>query len=57
MSLPGLDELSADEQQMLEETDRFARAELYPPAPRMDRDEWRARRPAGADERPLSGGR
>ena len=40
MTLPGLDELSADERQMLEETDRFARGELYPLAPRMDTDEW-----------------
>lgn len=40
MGLPGLDELDADEQQMLEETDRFARGELYPLAPRMDTEEW-----------------
>ncbi len=36
----GLDELSGDEQQMLAETDRFARGELYPLAPRMDEEEW-----------------
>jgi isovaleryl-CoA dehydrogenase len=33
-------ELTAEEQQILDETDRFARGELYPLAPRMDRDEW-----------------
>ena len=36
----GLDELSGDEQQMLKETDRFARGELYALAPRMDHEEW-----------------
>jgi isovaleryl-CoA dehydrogenase len=35
-----LDELSAEERQILTETDRFARHELYPLAPRMDADEW-----------------
>ena len=34
------DELTPEEQQILDETDRFARGELYPLAPRMDRDEW-----------------
>ena len=33
-------ELTAEERQILDETDRFARGELYPLAPRMDRDEW-----------------
>jgi isovaleryl-CoA dehydrogenase len=33
-------DLTAEEQQILEETDRFARGELYPLAARMDRDEW-----------------
>ena len=33
-------EFSAEEQQILDETDRFARGELYPLAARMDRDEW-----------------
>ena len=33
-------DLTAEEQQILEETDRFARGELYPLATRMDRDEW-----------------
>jgi len=33
-------EFSVEEQQILDETDRFARGELYPLAPRMDRDEW-----------------
>jgi isovaleryl-CoA dehydrogenase len=35
-----LDELSAEERQILTETDRFARHELYPLAPRMDTEEW-----------------
>jgi isovaleryl-CoA dehydrogenase len=38
--LTGGGELTVEEQQILEETDRFARGELYPLAPRMDRDEW-----------------
>ena len=33
-------DLTSDEQQILDETDRFARGELYPLAARMDRDEW-----------------
>jgi isovaleryl-CoA dehydrogenase len=33
-------ELSRQEQQILDETDRFARGELYPLAARMDREEW-----------------
>jgi isovaleryl-CoA dehydrogenase len=33
-------ELTREEQQILDETDRFARGELYPLAARMDRDEW-----------------
>jgi isovaleryl-CoA dehydrogenase len=33
-------EFSAEEQQILDETDRFARGELYPLASRMDHDEW-----------------
>jgi isovaleryl-CoA dehydrogenase len=33
-------DLSRDEQQILDETDRFARGELYPLAARMDDDEW-----------------
>jgi len=33
-------ELSPEEQQILDETDRFARGELHPLAARMDRDEW-----------------
>jgi isovaleryl-CoA dehydrogenase len=33
-------ELTSEEQQILDETDRYARGELYPLAPRMDRDEW-----------------
>jgi isovaleryl-CoA dehydrogenase len=36
----GLDELSVDERQMLEETDRFACGQLYPLAARMDTEEW-----------------
>ncbi len=32
--------LSADEQEVLAQADRFARQELYPLAPRMDNDEW-----------------
>ena len=32
--------LSADEQQILDQADHFARQELYPLAERMDRDEW-----------------
>jgi len=39
-AVPGTDELTSEEQQILDETDRFARGELYPLAPRMDRDEW-----------------
>jgi isovaleryl-CoA dehydrogenase len=39
-ALPGGSELTSEEQQILDETDRFARRELYPLAPRMDRDEW-----------------
>jgi isovaleryl-CoA dehydrogenase len=39
-ALPAGDELTSEEQQILDETDRFARRELYPLAPRMDRDEW-----------------
>src|SRR5262245_58243709 len=39
-ALEGSHELTAEEQQILDETDRFARGELYPLAPRMDRDEW-----------------
>jgi isovaleryl-CoA dehydrogenase len=35
---PGL--LSREEQQILDETDRYARGELYPLAARMDREEW-----------------
>jgi isovaleryl-CoA dehydrogenase len=37
---PNAAELTAEEQQILDETDRFARGELYPLAPRMDREEW-----------------
>jgi isovaleryl-CoA dehydrogenase len=36
----GLDELSVDERQMLEETERFACGQLYPLAARMDTEEW-----------------
>lgn len=32
--------LSADEQEILDQADRFARRELYPLAPRMDNEEW-----------------
>jgi isovaleryl-CoA dehydrogenase len=32
--------LSADEQQILDQADRFARQELYPLSARMDADEW-----------------
>src|SRR5574337_389403 len=32
--------LSADEQQILDQADHFARHELYPLAARMDADEW-----------------
>ncbi len=32
--------LSSDEQQILDEADRFARQELYPLSARMDADEW-----------------
>lgn len=32
--------LSADEQQILDQADRYAREELYPLAPRMDAEEW-----------------
>ncbi|MBL8359558.1 MAG: acyl-CoA dehydrogenase family protein [Rubrivivax sp.] len=32
--------LSVDEQQILDQADRFAREELYPLAPRMDAEEW-----------------
>ena len=32
--------LSADEQEMLDQADRFARQELYPLAQRMDNEEW-----------------
>ena len=32
--------LSREEQQILDETDRFARGELYPLAARMDHEEW-----------------
>src|SRR5262245_13421094 len=39
-TLQGGDELTSEEQQILDETDKFARGELYPLAPRMDRDEW-----------------
>ena len=39
-ALRSSDELTSEEQQILDETDRFARRELYPLAPRMDRDEW-----------------
>jgi isovaleryl-CoA dehydrogenase len=39
-ALPGAGELTSEEQQILDETDRFARRELYPLAQRMDRDEW-----------------
>ena len=39
-ALRGSGELTSEEQQILDETDRFARRELYPLAPRMDRDEW-----------------
>src|SRR5262245_21833688 len=38
--LDGSHELTAEEQQILDETDRLARGELCPLAPRMDRDEW-----------------
>jgi isovaleryl-CoA dehydrogenase len=40
IALQGSDELTSEEQQILDETDRFARGELYPLAPRMDHDEW-----------------
>jgi isovaleryl-CoA dehydrogenase len=33
-------EFTVEEQQILDETDRFARGELHPLAARMDRDEW-----------------
>ena len=33
-------ELSREEQQILDETDRYARGELYPLAARMDHEEW-----------------
>ena len=32
--------LSNDEQQILDQADHFAQRELYPLAPRMDKDEW-----------------
>jgi isovaleryl-CoA dehydrogenase len=40
ITLQDSDELTSEEQQILDETDKFARGELYPLAPRMDRDEW-----------------
>jgi isovaleryl-CoA dehydrogenase len=37
---PPTGDLSREEQQILDETDRYARGELYPLAARMDHDEW-----------------
>lgn len=39
VALPGFD-LSADQRQILDQADRFARLELYPLAERMDAEEW-----------------
>jgi isovaleryl-CoA dehydrogenase len=36
--------LSADEQEILDQADRFARRDLYPLAQRMDDEEWPPRR-------------
>jgi len=39
-ALPNLFELSDDQQEILDQADRFARNELYPLAERMDAEEW-----------------